>query len=147
MANPWGANVSSAGIAQLASASDATCPAATSTIVSTGQVSTTTHPGSYVPVVDCALAILLGATPPTAIVVQLTINGGSVLSTYNVPTALLVANATIMACFRFFGPNSNTAFVPPGAPVNVAIRPSGQAVTYKTLGSSIVLTLQRGPDI
>lgn len=147
MGNQWGANLSTIAPQQLIAGGDVACPAGTSTPITTGQSTLLVNPGGYVVIVDCTIAILLGATPPTNITVQLTINNGATLNTYNVPPALLVAGATILVPIRMVAPEVTSIFAPPGAPVNILLRPTAQAVTFKAIGSSAWLRIERGPDI
>lgn len=102
--------------------------------------------GNYYPFIICSLAILLGATPPTALIVDFGIGAGSAVDTYTAPPAILLANATIIPSFALVGANSATQWTSPGATINVNLTPTGQPVTTKQVGSRAIVALFRGPD-
>lgn len=125
---------------------DVACPAATRTVIIAAAGVVAQDVGNYYPFLVCSLAILLGATPPTALSIDFGIGAGSAVDTYTLPPAILVANATVIPHFALVGANSATQWTNPGATINVNLTPTGQAVTLKQVGSRAVVALFRGPD-
>ena len=102
------------------------------------------NPGSVIAVVLGVIAILLGATPPTALVIFYTAQNGTDSDSYTVPPALLTANATINVPLALFGTAGASQWT--GASVSPLIRvnPTSQAVTCKNVGSRCVFLLMGG---
>lgn len=126
---------------------DVAVPAATETTVITSGAIFQPVPGPYYPLVDITLAILLGATPPTAMVIAFKIGAGSDVATYTLPPAILVANATVLPGVTLAGLNSKAAWVSPGSTINITVNATGQAVTCKNVGSVATVSLVRGLEL
>jgi hypothetical protein len=103
-------------------------------------------PGNYYPMVFGTLAILLGATPPTALNYYISVNGGSGMDQQFVPAALLIANATLNLPIFMIGTSSGTAFSAPGGYVSLGAQAITQPATFKFATSRMIVTLFRGPD-
>lgn len=125
---------------------DVACPAGTETTVLTSAAIIAPTPGDYFPLIWLSAAVLLGATPPTALVFAFKIGAGSDVVTFTQPPATLVANATLAATPILLGVNSGTAWVGTGSVINVTVNATGQAVTFKAGGSQALIALFRGPD-
>lgn len=127
---------------------DVACPAgSTTTVLSIGGNNTTVlalGTDTFSPNVDITLAILLGATPPTALVVSYnTVGGPGNIDTYSVAPATLVANATLVIGITLIGPASKLTWQTATAPI-IQVDPTGQAVTVKNVGSRGIFSLYQG---
>src|SRR5271163_4157656 len=100
MPRAWGTNLFPGSPFILTAGSPVACPAGSGTIVLDSGASPLIAAGAgggFYLFTDLQLVILLGATPPTAMVVALNlVTAGANQDTYTVPPALLVANATII---------------------------------------------------
>ena len=126
---------------------DVACPSATETNVVTTGALVALNNGAYYPEIWGVLAILLGATAPSALVCAFRLGAGADVDTYTVPPALLTNAATLMVQINLVGVNSASAWVGAGSTINVTINPTGQAVTCKAVGTKVVVALNRGPDL
>lgn len=146
MGNVWG--IANPGVIALPqnAASDLACPANTQTFAWGGNTYVAPTPANYYPMVWGSLAILLGATPPTALSFGLMISGGASVDSQNVAPALLLANATLNLPIALTGPSSPTAFTGLGGQIQLWVNPTGQAVTFKGIGTRVLTALFRGPD-
>jgi hypothetical protein len=103
-------------------------------------------PGSYIPIVFMTVAVLLGVTPPSGLVCAFKLGAGSDLDSAIWPTAVLVANATVLLSTVLYGLSSATAFVGAGSTLNATLQANGQAVTCKVNGTRGTVWLFRGQD-
>lgn len=100
--------------------------------------------GGWYLLADCNLAFLLGATPPTALVITLDLTAGANQDSYTVPPALLVANATIIVSPTLVAPNSGAIWYPTGDNPVITANPTGQAITFQNVGSRVTVALYQG---
>ena len=126
---------------------DVTLTAGTETTIATTGALVAAYPGNYYPLIFCTLAILLGATASTALVIAFKLGSGADVDTYTVPPALLVANATILIGVTLVGVNSAINWIGAGSTINVTGNATTTAATAKNVGSRIVPQLVQGPDI
>jgi hypothetical protein len=146
MGNIWGI-ANPLPVALLSSVgSDVPCPTGGPTTLMFSSFIPVAGPGNYYPMVWGVIAILCGATPPTAISCGFNISGGSLVDSQTVPPAMLVANATIILPVAMVGPNSATAWLGGTGYIGFTLTPTAQAVTFKFSGSRILVALFRGPD-
>ena len=89
------------------------------------------YAGGWAYIVDLAAVIVLGATPPTAMVVKLKTAGATVLDTYTVPPAQLVANAIVVVAPTLVGTTSSTLYYPTGDTPIITFNGTGQNSTLK----------------
>lgn len=112
------------------SGSDTACPAGTRTAVQNlpvngGALTASLAPGAtYNVLFFCFVVISLGATPPSALVLD--VSGGS---SWTVPTQLLVANANLLLSFTLV--RQIVGGSTPGLFASFGVNPTGQAVTYR----------------
>lgn len=134
-------------VGQTVGAADVACPAGVETnVISFGGV-TALSPGGYYPIIDLALAIVLGATPPTALVVAAKVGAGSDFDSFATAIGLLVALATLGVSPTLVGANSTVNYYPGVSTINITVLPTGQPVTCKFVGSRATLSLIRGLDL
>jgi hypothetical protein len=133
---------------KLTLASDTSCPAATATVVLDSGASPLIKAGAgggWFLTVETVLALVLGATPPTALTIALSlVTAGANQDTYALPVGLLTANAVILATCTLLVPNSGTFWYPTGDEVQITVNPTGQAVTCKAVGTRGLLSLPQG---
>ena len=89
------------------------------------------YAGGWAYEVDVSAVIVLGATPPTALVVKLKTAGATVLDTYTVPPAQLVANAIIVVSPTLVGTVSGTLYFPTGDTPLITFNCTTQPATLK----------------
>lgn len=99
------------------------------------------------PWIYSALAVLMGATPPTALQFTCNIPGVTTFLTFIIAPALLVANATFMISFLGFGVPSRFSYAGAGAGVGVSGQPTTQNCTIKQVGTICTAGLALGPDV
>jgi hypothetical protein len=92
------------------------------------------------------LAILLGATPPTALVISYATISGTAIQSYTFPPALLLANATAMVPIFMVGPLSSALYQGAGTDPLIQVSATAQNVTVKAVGSSAVFELVLGVE-
>ena|SRR5258708_27275818 len=78
----------------------------------------------------CAV-IVLGGTPPVSLVVKLKTAGATVLDTYTVPPAQLVASAIIVVAPTLIGTTSTTLYFPTGDTPIITFNSGTTAATLK----------------
>jgi hypothetical protein len=105
-----------------------------------------TNPIDCYPIIWGNLAILLGATPPTALVISYATVSGTAIASYTFPPALLLANATAMVPIFLVGPLSATLYTGAGKDPLVQVNATGQAVTVKAVGSAAIFELVLGVE-
>lgn len=125
---------------------DVSCPAATQTTVITSGALVALDASNYYPLIWGVVALLMGATPPSACTIQFILGAGAQVDVYTVPPAALTANATLMVPLMLIGVNSKTNWVSPGSTINVQVNPTGQTITTKQVGSRLLMALFLGPD-
>jgi hypothetical protein len=129
-----------------ASGADVSCPAGSeTTVISTGAIAAL-NAGDYYPFAFGSLAILLGGTAPSALIIAMRLGSAADVATYTFPPALLVNGATIIAPVMLVGANSGSAWIGAGSIINITVTPTGQNVTCKGVGSQFAVALFRGPD-
>lgn len=89
------------------------------------------YAGGWAYNVDLAAVIVLGATPPVSLVVKLKTAGATVLDTYTVPPAQLVASAIIVVAPVLIGTTSSTLYYPTGDTPIVTFNCGTTAATLK----------------
>jgi len=127
-------------------AADVALPAGTeTTIITTGAIAQI-GPGNYFPLVLLTVAILNGATIPTALTAAFKIGAGSDVDSFVVADAALVAASTESFTVALIGANSGTAWVGAGSTINITLLAAGNAATLKAVGTRAIVMLLRGPD-
>ena len=89
------------------------------------------YAGGWAYNVDLNAVIVLGATASASIVVKLKTAGGTVLDTFTVPPAQLVANAIIVVAPVLVGTTSSTLYYPTGDTPVVTFNCGTTAATLK----------------
>lgn len=89
------------------------------------------YAGGWAYEVDVNAVIVLGATPPVSLVVKLKTAGATVLDTYTVPPAQLVASAIIVVAPTLVGTTSSTLYFPTGDTPTVTFNCGTTAATLK----------------
>lgn len=140
----WGVNQSLAGPTIATAGSDVACPAGSETNVVSANVPTGFSGINGVMMVDIACAIVLGATPPTALVIALRLGSGADLDSYTISPAALVANAILQIAPTLTSNLSRTGGNSSGT-MNVTVNPTGQAVTLKA-NARALFSYQLGND-
>jgi hypothetical protein len=129
-----------------ASGADVSCVAGSETNVITSGAITGSAAGSLYPRIDAFLTILLGATAPSALVIAFRLGAGADVDSFTVEPALLTNNAELMFPLALIGVSSASAWIGSGSTVNLTVKPTGQNVTVKGVGSRMVVTLLRASD-
>lgn len=126
--------------------SDVTLTAGTETTILTTGAITANAPGDYFPLIWLAVAILFGATAPTALTFAFKLGSGSDVDSQAVAVASMVANATTYYYIPLIGANSGSAWVGSGSTINITGLAATTAATFKFAGSRAIVALMRGPD-
>jgi hypothetical protein len=100
-------------------------------------------PGEYCPVIHVVLAVLLGATAPTALQFAFKIGSGSDVDTYVVEPGLLVALAEFTLTIFLLGVPDPAAWIGAGSTINVTDKATTTACTVKKVGSRALFGLSR----
>lgn len=93
--------------------------------------------GSWAYMVWLTAVIVMGATPPTALVVKLKTAGATVLDTFTVPPALLVASAIEPIGVCLVGTSSTTLYYPTGDTPIVTLNAATTAATLKAQSRAV----------
>jgi hypothetical protein len=148
MPRSWGTNLFFQNGAILVAGSDVACSAGVKTTVLAYGISpllAAQAGGGFYLLADCQLVFVLGATPPTALVITLDLpTAGANQDTYTVPAALLVAAATLIVSPTMLVPNSGSVWFPTGDNPTFTANPTGQPVTFGHIGSRVTLALYAG---
>lgn len=147
MGRAWGTNLFPGNPAILVAGSDIAVPAGGKTTClqfGTSPLLSAGAGGGWYLSADCNLVFLLGATPPSALVITLDLTAGANQDIYTVAPALLVANATIVVSPQMVTPNSASIWFPTGDNPVFTANPTGQAITFKQVGSRATLALIQG---
>lgn len=129
----WGVNQAPPAPLIVTAGADVACPAATETNVLGGSVTVASPGFNFAIFSDCTFTIVLGATPPTALVIAVRQGAGADYDTYTVNPAGLTASAILQLAPSLAGVFGRNALVG-GATINVTVNPTGQAVTFKQNG-------------
>jgi hypothetical protein len=125
---------------------DVTCNSSTeTTCITTGAINAG-NPFDYYPLIWGVATIYLGGTAPSALVLAFKIGAGSDVDTLTVDPGQLVNSAKLMIPFMLVGANSASAWSGAGSTINITANATGQAVTFKQVGSRAIVALLRGPD-
>ncbi len=126
---------------------DVTLTAGTeTTIITTGAI-TGVGLGDFYPVIWLAVAILMGATAPTALTFAFKLGSGSDVDSLAVAVGSLVVSTTVYYYIPLIGTNSGTAWVGSGSTINITALAATTAATFKFAGSRAMVALQRGLDV
>lgn len=132
----WGVNQSQPNPAIVTAGADVACPAATETTVLSALLSGTTPGINTVIETSVACAIVLGATPPTAMTINARIGSGADYDSWTVPPALLTASANLSLAPTLVGILARGLLLG-GATINITVNPTGQAVTFKAQSRAV----------
>jgi hypothetical protein len=102
--------------------------------------------GNYYCLAFCTIAILFGATAPTALVFAATLNGGSDADVIGMAPASMVANATYVYSFTLSFGLSDSTWWPTAPTIAITGKASTTAATAKSGGTRIICQLMRGTD-
>ena len=149
---PWGTDLSTVAPTVLNANADVTLTA--STVVTaihsqSGGVAVPliqTNAFDVYPVIMGSLAILCGATPPTALTVSYATTPGTAIVSYTFPPALLLANATIQVPIFFVGPLSSSLYTGAGKDPLIQVNAATTAATLKAVGSQALFFLMLGVE-
>lgn len=89
------------------------------------------YAGGWAYNVDLNAVIVLGGTPPVSLVIKLKTAGATVLDTFTVPPAQLVASAIIVVAPVLVGTTSSTLYYPTGDTPIVTFNCGTTAATLK----------------
>lgn len=130
----------------LTTGGDVALPAGTETTVLSTSALIAPSQGFFYPLVMCHLAVLMGATAPTNLVLAFKLGAGSDVDTQAVSPATLNNGATSFYHYDLLGVASQTAWQSPGTVINITFNPTAQAATFKAVGSRVLVALFRAPD-
>ncbi len=147
MGNVWGVANPSPVPTIVTVGADVTLAAGVETTFMSSAALSAPNPGAYYPVVSLAVAILFGATAPTALTFAFKLGAGADVDTQVVAVANMVVNATTYYYFQLVGANSSTAWIGAGTVVNITGLAATTAATFKFSGSRAMIQLERGPDL
>lgn len=132
----WGVNQSPPSPAIVTAGGDVTCNAGVETNVLSGTVTVGTPGANFALVSDVMAYIILGATPPSAMVIAARQGAGADYDTYTVAPLALVANAVLPVSPTLTGIFAKNALAG-GATINITVNATGQNVTFKANGRVI----------
>lgn len=89
------------------------------------------YPGGWAYLVWVTAVIVMGGTPPVSLVVKLKTAGATVLDTFTVPPALLVASAIEPIAVCLVGTTSSTLYYPTGDTPIITFNCGTTAATLK----------------
>lgn len=148
MGRSWGTNLMPGNPVKLTLATDTSCPAGSGTVVLDSGASPLLKAGAaggFFGVVDLVLAITLGAAAPSALSIALNLTtAGAGQDSYAVPVGLLANLAVLLISCSLFVPNSGSIWYPTGDRLQIAVTPTGQAVTVTAIGTRGLFTLPQG---
>lgn len=98
------------------------------------------------PVIMGALAILMGAAAPTAMVISYATTAGTAIASYTVPPAFLTNSATQIIPFFLVGPLSSTLYTNAGKNPLIQVNCTTNAATLKAVGSQALFFLMLGVE-
>jgi hypothetical protein len=125
---------------------DVVCSAGVETNVIAISVNPPISQGWYYPVVEGSLAVAIGATSPTGVIVAGRIGAGADFASQGMMSASLSPNFNLNYFFMIFGTTTFLAY-PIGASIlNISILSVGQAITIRNNGSQAYGYWQRAPD-
>lgn len=140
----WGVNQALPNPSIVTAGADVACAAGTETNVLIATISSVA-PGQNLSLQsDLACIIVLGATPPTAMVIAARVGAGADYDAWTVPPAALVASANLSLSPSLLGTFTRNALAA-GSTINITVNPTGQAVTFKAQ-SRVVHSLFIGAD-
>jgi hypothetical protein len=116
------------------------------TFITTGTIKTNLI-GDFYPLIIGNLALAMGGSAPTALVLAFKLGSGSDVVTFTVAPAVLVASTTINIPFCFVGATSASAWFPTGSTINITGNATTNNGTAKNVGSYAVVWLVRGPNV
>lgn len=140
----WGVNNSPPNPVVVTAGGDVACPAGSETNVLSGTVTVPTPGANFAVVSDVMGVVVLGATPPTAMVIAARQGAGADYDTWTIPPSALVANAILQVYPTLAGTFGKNALAA-GATINITVNPTGQAVTFKAT-SRVMHNFQLAPD-
>ena len=129
----WGVDQSLANAVIVTAGSDVACSAGAETNVLSGTVTVGTQGANIQLTSDMMGYVVLGATPPTAMVIAARVGAGADYDTWTVAPAALVANAVLPIYATLSGIFARGALAA-GSTINMTVNPTGQAVTFKATG-------------
>lgn len=130
-----------------APASDVTLTAGAETLaITTTAALAGNRAQSYTPVIFGLAALVLGGTAPSALVLAARYSGGSDVATQTVPAGVLVNSAVLMVpvCLVLPAIDAASDGTIGGAAIEITGDPTGQAVTWKKIGTSLTILLMPG---
>jgi hypothetical protein len=130
-----------------APASDVTLTSSTETLAITTTSALKGNPGqSYTPVIIGCAAIVLGGTAPSALVLAARYSGGSDVATQTVPVGALVNSAVLMVpvCLVMASVDAAGDGTIGGAAIEITGDPTGQAATWKKVGTALSILFLPG---
>lgn len=149
---PWGTDLSTIAPTILNANADVTLTAGTAVTAihsqsgGTGVPLIQTNAFDVYPVIIGSLALLMGATASTAVVISYATTSGTAIASYTVPPALLANNATILVPFVLIGPLSSTLYTGTGKDPLIQVVASTTACTLKQVGSQALFQLMLGVE-
>lgn len=127
--------------------SDVPLPAGSSTQIVISSTFVSSAGLNVYPWIIATIAVLLGATAPTALQFTGNIPLTSTFFTYVVAPALLVNNATLLITFGCAGVSSRSTYAGAGNTIGISGQPTTNAVTAKFVGTNMFCGLGLGPDL
>lgn len=121
------------------------CPAGVETTVMSAVLAANSG-GFFFPFVVGAMAMTMGASVPTAVVIAGRIGGGSDFQGVGIAPQTFVASGTVLVPFALTGVPSQTAWAQPGSTLNITVAPTVNAVTCPINVCFAQVFLFRAPD-
>lgn len=149
---PWGTDLSTIAPTVLNANADVTLTAGTAVTGIQSQSGGTavpliqTNAFDVYPVIMGSLAIAMGGTAPTAMVISYATTSGTAIASFTVAPALLVASTTVQFPFFFVGPLSSTLYTGVGKNPLIQVNCTTTAATLKATGSQALFFLMLGVE-
>jgi hypothetical protein len=149
---PWGTDLSTIAPTMLTANADVTLTAGTAVTAVHSQSGGTSVPliqtnhFDVYPILMGVLTIVLGATPPSAVVISYATTSGTAIASFTVEPGLLTASAELMIPIFLAGPLSSSLYVGTGVDPLIQVNCTGQAATAKKVGSQVLFQLVPGVE-
>jgi hypothetical protein len=151
-ASPWGTDLSTIAPTVLNANADVTLTADTTVTAIHSQSGGTGVPLAAInafdtyPLIMGVLNFVLGATPPTSLVISYATTSGTAIASYTVEPGLLIALAELVIPIFFVGPASHSLYTGAGKDPLIQVHSAGQASTCTKVGSQAIFQLVLGVE-
>lgn len=143
--NVWGTSQPAANLVN-GTGTDTTCNAGAETNVISFTAPASASPGNWGLLITGVITVLMGATAPSALSVGARFGSLADFDTYGVGVGTLVNSATVSYPVMLFLAATGAVINSAANALNVTLSPTGQNVTFKGIGSRLLLVWLRGID-